>query len=188
MFKPIRYLKISTTIYTDVLLEGWGASMGSVSTGGAWLTGEKLMHINVFELKTVLLALKSFVKTSHKHIKIMSDNTAAIHCIKKIGTSHSTECHHQVLKIWEWVIIYKNHLSATHIAGKLNTVADNESQSNHVDTERMLLSKFLNSTLEHLCFKPELDLFATNINTQFDKYVAFRLDPGTMYIDTFSIV
>ena len=83
MFKPIRYLKISTTIYTDVSLEGWGASMGIVSTGGAWLTGEKLMHINVFELKTVLLALKSFVKTSHKHIKIMSDNIAEIHCIKK---------------------------------------------------------------------------------------------------------
>ena len=36
-------------------------------------------------------------------------------------------------------------------------------------------------------FKPEIDLFATNINTQFGKYAAFRLDPGAMYIDTFSI-
>ena len=53
---------------------------------GAWLPDEKLAYINVLELKTVLLALKSFV--SHKYIKIMSDNTTAIHCISKMGTSH----------------------------------------------------------------------------------------------------
>ena len=120
-FKPIRYPKISIIIYTDASLEGWGASMGNVSTGGAWLPDEKLMHINVLELKAILLALKSFVKTSHKHIKIMSDNTTAIHCINKMGTSHSMECHHEVLKIWEWAIIHKNYLSAAHIPGKLNT-------------------------------------------------------------------
>ena len=51
----------------------------------------------------------------------------------------------------------------------------------------MLQSKFLNLALEHLCFKPEIDLFATNINTQFGKYAAFRPDPAAMYIDAFSI-
>ena len=126
------------------------------------------MHINFLDMKAILLALKSFVKTSHKHIKIISDNTTAIHCINKMGTLHSMEYHHQVLKIWEWAIIHKNHLSAAHIPGKLSTVVDNESRSNHVDTEWMLQSKFLNLAL-HLCFKPEIDLFATNINTQFDK-------------------
>ena len=121
VFKPIRYPKISMIICTDASLEGWGASIGNVSKGGASLPDEKLMHINVLELKAILLALKSFVKTSHKHIKIMSDNTTAIHCINKMGTSHSMECHHEVLKIWERAIIYKNHLSAAHILGKLNT-------------------------------------------------------------------
>ena len=37
-------------------------------------------------------------------------------------TSHSMECHHQVKKLCEWEIIYKNHLSAAHIPGNLNTV------------------------------------------------------------------
>ena len=69
VFKPIRYPKFSITIYADASLEGWGASMGNVSTGGAWLPDEKLMDINVLELKAILLALKSFVKTSHEHIK-----------------------------------------------------------------------------------------------------------------------
>ena len=100
-FKPIRYTKISIIIYTDASLEVWGASMGNVSTGGTWLPDEKLMHINVLELKAILLALKPFLKTSHKRIKIMSDNTTAIHCINKMKTPHSMECHHEVLKIWE---------------------------------------------------------------------------------------
>ena len=65
---------------------------------GALLPDEKQMHINVLELKAVLLSRKSFVKTSYKHIKIMSENTTAIHCINKMVTLHSMECHHQVLK------------------------------------------------------------------------------------------
>ena len=108
-------------MYTDASLEGWDASMGNVSTGGAWLPDEKLMRINVLQLKAILLTLKSFVKTSHKRIKIMSGNTTAILCINKMGASHSMECHHKVLKISEWAIIHKNHLSAAHIPGKLNT-------------------------------------------------------------------
>ena len=50
------------------------------------------------------LAVKSFVSASHKHIKIMSDNATTIHCINKMGISHSMDCHHEVLKIWEWAI------------------------------------------------------------------------------------
>ena len=51
----------------------------------------------------------------------------------------------------------------------------------------MLQPKFLNLALKHFCFKPEIDLFATNINTQFGKYAVLRPDPGTMCIDAFSI-
>ena len=46
--------------------------------------------------------------------------------------------------------------------------------------------KVFESGTRNLCFKLEIDLFATNINTQFDKYTSFRPDPGAMYIDTFS--
>ena len=124
----------------------------------------------------------------------MSDNTITIRnktsqydSIKKMGASHSMECHHQVLKTWKWAIIHKNHLSTAHIPGKLNTVFGKESRFNHVGTEWMLQSNFLNLELEYLCFKPEIDLFATNINTQFGKYAAFRPNPWPMYIDSFSI-
>ena len=64
-------------------------------------------------------------------------------------------------------------------------MTDKVSRSNYVDPEWMLQSKVLNLALKH--FKPEIDLFATNINTQFGKYAAFRPDPEAMYIDAFSI-
>ena len=88
------------------------------------------------------------------------------------------ECHHQVLKIWKWAIIHKSHISAAHIPGKLNRVVDKESRPNHVDTEWMLQSKFLNLELKYIYFKPEIDLFDPNTNTQFGKYAAFR---GNVY-------
>ena len=76
VFKPVRYPKISTIIYTDLSFQGWGASMGNVSTGGSWLSDENLMHLNVLELKAILLALKSFVKTSHKYINPLNATVA----------------------------------------------------------------------------------------------------------------
>ena len=161
--------------------------MGNVSKGGAWLPNANLMHINVLKLKANLLALKSFLKTSHKYIQIMSENTTTIHCINKMVTAHSKACHYEVLKIWELAIIHKNLLSAAHIPGKLNTVANKEPRSNHADTEWVLQSKILNLTLEYFCFKLEIYLFAFYINKEFGKYAAFKSDPGAMCIDAFSI-
>ena len=68
-FKPIKKVKISKVIYTDVSLDGWGASYGNTPTRG------------ILELKATFLALKAFVKTKNEHVKIMCDNTTAISCI-----------------------------------------------------------------------------------------------------------
>ena len=117
----------------------------------------------------------------------MSDYITPINCINKMGISHSIKCYYQVPKIYEWEISQKNHLSAAHILEKLNTVNDKKSRSNHVDTALMLQSKFLILALEHLCFKPEIDLLALNVNTQFGKYSALKPDSGDIYIDAFRI-
>ena len=98
-FKLITKVRISKVIYTDVSLEGWGASYGNTPTGGAWLPDEKRLHINVLELKAIFLALKAFIKTKNEHVKIMCDNTTAISCINKMGTSHSMNCHYLTVRI-----------------------------------------------------------------------------------------
>ena len=82
VLKPRRYPKISIMIFRDASLEGWGACMDNVSTGGALFSDDRLMHINVLELNAVLLVLKPLVKTSQKHIKIMSDNSTILYITK----------------------------------------------------------------------------------------------------------
>ena len=49
----------SIEIKTDACLNGWGAVMGSSSTGGFFSGEETQDHINVLELKTILFGLKS---------------------------------------------------------------------------------------------------------------------------------
>ena len=53
--------------------------MVNVSSGEAWLLDEKLIHLNVFDIKVILLALRPFVKTSHEHIKFMFDHRNPLH-------------------------------------------------------------------------------------------------------------
>ena len=56
MTKPMFPPQPSYELYCDASLMGWGAKLGQVTTGGHWAESE-IAHINVLELKTVLLSL-----------------------------------------------------------------------------------------------------------------------------------
>ena len=47
-------------IFTDASNGGWGTNLGQNSTGGLWSLSEKHLHINLLEMKVVLLALQFF--------------------------------------------------------------------------------------------------------------------------------
>lgn len=68
------------------------------------------------------------------------------------------------------------------IAGKLNEEADYESRHVNLDTEWQLDQKLLSSALIRLKFEPEINLFASRLNTFCKKYVAYRPDPGAIAI------
>ena len=74
-------------------------------------------------------------------------------------------------------------LTAAHIPGNQNIIADRESRICHVDLESMLSPRYLIL----LSFKPDIDLFATQINRQFSDYVAHRPDPEAKFTDEFTM-
>ena len=78
-------------------------------------------------------------------------------------------------------------LTAAHIPGKQNIIADRESRVCHVDSEWMLSPRYLHQSLNLLSFKPDIDLFATQINRQFSDYVAHRPDPEAKFTDEFTM-
>ena len=62
-------------IFTDASNAGWGTHLGQNSSGGLWFLLERHLHINLLEMKVVLLALQ-FFKTNQ--VLIASDNTSVV--------------------------------------------------------------------------------------------------------------
>ena len=70
---PILPPTADLTISSDASKLGWGASWGTVRTGGPWNIHESQEHINILEFKAAFFALKSFMKDQSKKV-ICSQN------------------------------------------------------------------------------------------------------------------
>ena len=87
----------------------------------------------------------------------------------------------------EWCIQRHIWISAAHLPGSLNTVADTKSRCKNNNLEWMINPDMLQHALKQLSFKPEIDLFASRINKQFPVHALYRPDPNAMAIDAFTI-
>ncbi|XP_028393196.1 uncharacterized protein LOC114517607 [Dendronephthya gigantea] len=187
-FKNILTTPIDIVLYSDASLTGWGAALGDQSTGGNWCKQEGVQHINVLEMKAALFALKSFVsKLAGKHVKIMVDNSTTVYVINNMGTSHNDTLNTIAVEIWEFCMTNKIEITAAHLPGSTNVVADKESRKIYREGEWMLNPSYLQTALNLLKFQPEIDLFASRLNKQFTKYCSYKPDPEATYIDAFSI-
>lgn len=172
-------------IRTDASLTGWGAKLGSIVTGGNW-NSDELNHINCLELKAVLLGLKSLCREYRDtHVRLRSDNTTVIACIDRCA-SNKVSLLTIVEQIFEWTNMRGITLSAEYIKGSENIEADRESRIKNNDIEWMLDRNIFSALCKNY-FVPELDLFATRINAQLCKFVAWKPDPDASYIDAFTI-
>ena len=117
------------------------------------------------------------------------DNTTAVACVNKMGTSHLDTCHSVTKQIWEFCITRNLWISAAYVPGVENTAADEESKKKkkNLDTEWKLNPDILAQALDIIGIKPEVDMFASGINAQFPRYVSFRPDPTSEVVDSFSI-
>ena len=110
-------------MYVDACLTGWGAAVGTSKTGGHW-AHEELDHINCLDLKAILLGLQSLCKDyRHTHIRLRSDNTTAIACLDRCGSTKFS-LNKLTEKIFSWAESRGISLSAEHIKGLFNVEAD----------------------------------------------------------------
>ena len=180
-------LPVDITVCSDASLQGWGAAVNNTSTGDQWSQIESHNHINFLELKAAYFALKVFVSVfKSKHVRILIDNTAAVGFINNMGTSHNFQCHDMALKIWEFCISNNIWLTAAHLPGKSNIITDRESRKIlSPDPEWKISPPLLAKALNQMQFEPEIDLFASRLNKQFDSFCSFK--PYALYVDAFSI-
>ena len=176
-----------SSFFLDVSLLGWGASCDLGQTGGLWHVTETGMSINALELKAGLFGLQSLLPSTCRHVRMMMDNTTAVVCVNKMGTSHSKHCNVITKQIWDFCIEKGVWLSAAHVPGREKVDADLESRKINYDTEWKLNTELLQQAFHILGVNPDLDLFASRINTQLSSYVSFKPDPGAKAVDAFTL-
>ena len=115
----------------------------------------------------------------------MSDNTTAISYIKKGGLK-SHQCNKIAKEIWIWCTSRDLHVSAAHIPDKDNFEADKNSRKFQDATEWQLNPKIYKTVCDTFG-TPEIDLFASQINRQTEKYVSWKPEPEAFAVDVFSI-
>ena len=184
--------QIDQIIHTDAskhLGGGWGASDGvHDDINGRWSLDEQHMDINCLELKAIKLAIQSYAPLydNCRHIRIMSDNTSAIAYINKQGGTKCMAQNKLALEIWEYCRQNDIYISAAHIPGKHNILAD-EASRKFADAAEWTIPDTAFVRLTDIHGKPDIDLFASRLNYKVDTYVSWLPDPESSYIDAMKI-
>ena len=112
----------------------------------------------------------------------MSDNTTAISYINKKGGLKSHECNKIAKEIWIWCTSRDVHISAAHIPSKDNFEGGKNYRKFQDATEWHLNPKIYKAVCDTFG-TPEIDLFASRINSQTEKYVSWKPKPEAFAVD-----
>ena len=188
---PTAFRKIShgspiKVITTDASNSGWGSRCDGEKIGGRWSYDEMEYHINYLELLAIFYALRSFCKNDRNiHVQILTDNTCAVSYIKNFGGIKSESCNRLAKDLWLWAIEKQIWVSATHIPGIEND-ADFESR-NHNDNVEWMLHRELAQNIMQIWDRPHIDMFASRLNQQIDRFVSWKPEPDAEFVDAFAM-
>ena len=116
----------------------------------------------------------------------MSDNKTALSYVNNKGEIKSEFCNKIAKELWVWSTSQNMWVSAAHIPGTQNAEADSFSR-NFNETIEWRLSTHLFQNISSMFGNPTLDLLASRINYQIDRYISWKPDPKALAIDAFSI-
>ncbi|KAJ8030151.1 hypothetical protein HOLleu_26478 [Holothuria leucospilota] len=185
-FCHIHHKPVGAVLECDASTLGWGAVLRSGNQSMAndrWSRSQRKFHVNVLELLAIYFGLKALCKALRgQHVGIRSDNMTAVSYINHMGGTKSSQCNEVTKIIWLWCKDNDIWISAAHIPGAQNGIADHLSRNGKINTEWALNDKiFLDITSVFGC--PDINLFATN-----EKYraVSWRYEPQAHATDAFS--
>ena len=127
---PFRPPHPTWDVYTDASLEGWGVfSSRGHHLQGKWSGTFSHCHINILELVTAFFALKRLPIPRGVHLRLHSDNATAVACLNRSGSARSRPLNSWTLSILHQLEKKGLFLTAFHIAGVRNIIADGLSRS-----------------------------------------------------------
>ena len=115
----------SLQLFTEAPNKGWGTHLGDSTARDMWSDTESCLHINFLELKSVLLAIKSFEYLCMDQIVLVTmDNITVVSYINKEGGMKSGSLCALLWSLLSWCQPRGTVLRARHIPGSLNVIAD----------------------------------------------------------------
>ena len=116
----------------------------------------------------------------------MLDNVTAVTYINKMGGTHSVPADKVAREIWSWAVQRDIWLTAAYVSGDKNHIADFKSRHFHDNTD-WTLHPTVFSSITNTFFYPEIDLFASRLNKQVDRFVSWKPEPGAWAVDAFHL-
>ena len=174
---PVIYRQL---VYTDASPSGWGAVHEGCGISGVWTGRWLCQHINVLELRAVLLALRRFLpRLRGHHVIVRTDSTATAAYINRQGGLRSPVLCKLATTLWQWAHPLFLSLRAVHVPGALNSAADIMSRGGPQPAEWRLHPQVVSEIWRRLG-RAEVDLFASRESTHCPLFFSLRNDDPPM--------
>ena len=175
----------SVVIHTDASLSGWGGHSEDRQVQGTWSPTFQSFHINVLEAMAVFLTLRKLSPKQGSHIRLVLDSRVVQSCINRRG-SRSAPINHVMIALFKLAVKKHWHLSATHLEGVRNVLADSLSRAAPLESEWTLDKASFQFVLGKV---PDLqvDLFATALNHRLPLYVSPNVDSRATAMDAMTL-
>ena len=173
-------------LYSDASSSGWGAHLLDQNVSGVWSAQEKLLHINLLEMKALFLGLQAFQEdVAGHHVTAMCDNSTVVAYVNKQGGTVSRSLCLLTSRLLRWTESFDVHLDARYLPGESNVLADVLSRRGQVVGTEWSLHPQVARALLRAWGNPSIDLFATCLNAKLPLYCSLVPDPQAVFEDAF---
>lgn len=184
--KPLSASDPDLVIFSDASRSGWGAYCGSSTVNGHWTASDRDRHINELELLAAFYSLKILTqKVSRLSVRLMLDNSTAVHYINNSGGTRSGRLNAIAADIVLWCEQHFISIQAVHLPGILNIIADQQSRVLQDSSDWQLLPEIFHLLSRRWVVK--VDLFAAAWNKQLDQFISWQPQPDAIAVDAFTL-
>jgi hypothetical protein len=174
-------------VTTDASQSGWGAHWEDQKQSGVW-PAHTTDHINALEMRAVMLALVAWrTLWRGRSILIRSDNVSTVQYINRQGGTISPRLCQLAVELWDMALKNNIWLSAAHIKGESNVLADSLSRGKKIAWSEWSLCPRVTAQIFQIYGMPNIDLFASRHNHKLPVYCSWDRDPAAFAQDALSI-
>ena len=162
--------------------------MDSLTAEGMWQDHTRPRHINNLEVEAVYNTLVAFQTSLPRGlVLIRSDNSTVVALINNRGGTRAPSLSKRAEEILLWAHAKGWSLTAKHIAGSANVMADLLSRPDKIIQTEWTISHQALERLWSTWDKPLLDLFATKFSKRLPMYMSPVPDPQAWHTDALDL-